>query len=240
MAPTSEINQDILPIQLPMQSIHMSRRRTSRIMTRSETTAAGSAHKHIELDISSPTVSTFEEQAHHQLSMLARLSRMITRAGKEERLHYHHNGGPHQHHHHHHHHHRHSHGHGHSPTTPPSLKKQLFAKATVVTLEKKYATVHWAGEFSNGLSLLMMIASDVCATPSPSSFCLSLPSLIKRKKKKRKQRKKRLANSISYLFLASFFSCGILPFLFSEHPSPKEASFPCTFLSRTHFKVLCD
>ncbi|KAF9315876.1 hypothetical protein BG003_002564 [Podila horticola] len=121
MAPTSEINQDILPIQLPMQSIHMSRRRTSRIMTRSETTAAGSAHKHIELDISSPTVSTFEEQAHHQL-----------------------------------------HGHGHSPTTPPSLKKQLFAKATVVTLEKKYATVHWAAEF-------------YCTITSP---CFALPLLL--------------------------------------------------------------
>jgi hypothetical protein len=26
-----------------------------------------------------------------------------------------------------------------------ALRKQLFGKATVVTLEKKYATVHWAG-----------------------------------------------------------------------------------------------
>ncbi|KAG0067133.1 hypothetical protein BGZ92_005178 [Podila epicladia] len=143
MAPPSDLNQDVLPIQLPMQSIHMSRRRTSRIMTRSETAAVGS-FKHVELDISSPTVSTFEEQPHHQLSMLARLSRMITRAGKEERLHYHPYGGPHQHHHHHHH--RHSHSHSHNAATSPSLKKQLFSKATVVTLEKKYATVHWAVE----------------------------------------------------------------------------------------------
>ncbi|KAF9378604.1 hypothetical protein CPB97_009480 [Podila verticillata] len=162
MAPPSELNQDILPIQLPMQPIHMSRRRTSRIMTRSETAAVGSAHKHIELDISSPTVSTFEEQSHHQLSMLARLSRMITRAGKEERLHYHPNGGPHQHHHHHHHHRRHSHSHSHGSTSPPSLKKQLFAKATVVTLEKKYATVHWAAEF-------------YCTITSP---CFALPLLL--------------------------------------------------------------
>lgn len=169
MAPPSELNQDILPIQLPMQPIHMSRRRTSRIMTRSETAAVGSAHKHIELDISSPTVSTFEEQSHHQLSMLARLSRMITRAGKEERLHYHPNGGPHQHHHHHHHHRRHSHSHSHGSTSPPSLKKQLFAKATVVTLEKKYATVHWAGEFN----IILSVMTYLCSLLSPAPLLLT-------------------------------------------------------------------
>lgn len=173
MAPPSELNQDILPIQLPMQSIHMSRRRTSRIMTRSETAAAGSAHKHIQLDIASPTVSTFEEQPHHQLSMLARLSRMITRAGKEERLHYHPNGGPHQHHHHQHHHHRrHSHSHSHGSTTSPSLKKQLFSKATVVTLEKKYATVHWAGEFNKILLMMTCLCSLVFPPFSPFFFAL--------------------------------------------------------------------
>ncbi|KAG0362797.1 hypothetical protein BG005_004174 [Podila minutissima] len=157
MTPPSDLNQDVLPIQLPMQSIHMSRRRISRIMTRSETAAVGT-FKHIELDVSSPTVSTFEEQPPHQLSMLARFSRMITRAGKEERLHYHPNGGPHQHHHHH----RHSHSHSHNATTPLSLKKQLFAKATVVTLEKKYATVHWAAEF-------------YCTITSP---CFALPLFL--------------------------------------------------------------
>ncbi|KAF9429981.1 hypothetical protein BGZ94_008786 [Podila epigama] len=171
MAPPSETGQDVLPIQLPMQPMHYSRRRTSRIMTRSET-AALEGYRHVQLNLSTMEEQK-QEQQHpypHQMSALARLSRLITRAGKEERLHYHPNGGPHQQHHRHHHSHhshRHSYSHSHShshglPHPPLSLKKQLFSKATVVTLEQKYSTVHWAAEF-------------YCTITSP---CFALPLLL--------------------------------------------------------------
>ncbi|KAG0252672.1 hypothetical protein BG011_006852 [Mortierella polycephala] len=170
MAPF-EIQQEVLPIQLPMQPMNISRRRASRTVPRSDVIAAlntSSDNSHANNGFTSTTVvendsytipgssgtrvGTEPVEAVYT-SPLAWLSRVITKAGQDERLHYHPNGS------HHHHHHNHNHSHqqhsrslsqGHHPgqlsATAP-LRKQLFSKATVVTLEKKYSTVHWAAEF---------------------------------------------------------------------------------------------
>ncbi|KAF9915533.1 hypothetical protein BX616_005961 [Lobosporangium transversale] len=176
--PPFELQQEVLPLQLPIQPLNISRRRTSRTVSRSDALAAVANSIAInpttsrdgfvignEIDpkyinnnasstLSSPTTSYGPESTavatsvvdskDAYISPLAWLSRVITKAGQDERLHYHSNG---QHHHHHHHHcHHRSHVIEKEATNLP-LKRQLFTKATVVTLEKKYATVHWAAEF---------------------------------------------------------------------------------------------
>ncbi|KAF9576503.1 hypothetical protein EC968_007981 [Mortierella alpina] len=132
--------------------------------------ATGGASNGIIMHPSLPSVGPSESQS--RASPLTWLSRVITKAGQDERLHYHPHGQHHHSHHHHNHHHHHHHhhqqhtrspsaGHGHvSPKAP--LVQQLFSKATVVTLEKKYATVHWAAEF-------------YCTISSP---CFALPVLL--------------------------------------------------------------
>ncbi|KAF9131931.1 hypothetical protein BGW39_001097 [Mortierella sp. 14UC] len=182
-------SSEVLPIQLPMQPINMSRRRTSRIIPRSDIIAAA-ATTTVDIDtfkISTTRAAHVDGVDDHALSLLggsgiptssgagspesthssnsnslnpsplAWLSRIILKAEKNERLHYHSNGR-------HHHHHHHGHGHGHRRTLSSStpLIKQLFSKATVVTLEKKYATVQWAAEF-------------YCTISSP---CFALPILL--------------------------------------------------------------
>ncbi|CAO3567381.1 unnamed protein product [Mortierella alpina] len=197
--PPFETQQEVLPIQLPIQPLNMSRRRVSRVISKSDATAAtslptnGSATHNSAApaslaDISveksskpaasgasngavhaSPPASAGPLESQSRTSPLTWLSRVITKAGQDERLHYHPHGQHHHSHHHHHHHHSHHHqhgrsssvGHGHvSPSTP--LVQQLFSKATVVTLERKYATVHWAAEF-------------YCTISSP---CFALPLLL--------------------------------------------------------------
>ncbi|KAF9111644.1 hypothetical protein BGX27_004624 [Mortierella sp. AM989] len=162
--PSFEIQREVLPIQLPMQPLNMSRRRASRTITRSEAIAAGVAvngdsdishHPSMDGAVLSGVSGTNSEDAY--TSPLTWLSRVITKAGQDERLHYHANG----HHHHHHHHHHHSRSSSLSTSNVP-LRKQLFTKATVVTLEKKYATVNWAAEF-------------YCTISSP---CFALPLLL--------------------------------------------------------------
>ncbi|KAF9198931.1 hypothetical protein BGZ49_000127 [Haplosporangium sp. Z 27] len=162
-----ELQREVLPIQLPMQPLNMSRRRASRTISRSEAIAAG-VIQHDNVDLTSiDELSALHEvsgssnnnnvSSNPYTSPLTWLSRVITKAGRDERLHYHTNG--------HHHHHHHHHGHGHSRSLSTSnlpLKKQLFSKATVVTLEKKYATVNWAAEF-------------YCTISSP---CFALPLLL--------------------------------------------------------------
>ncbi|KAF9984011.1 hypothetical protein BGZ75_004414 [Mortierella antarctica] len=177
--PPFETQQEVLPIQLPIQPLNMSRRRVSRVIPKPDAVAATSSSASgsvtnsaaaampasvagISVGKSSKPAASgasnngvkplapasagpLEGQSH--ASPLTWLSRVITKAGQDERLHYHPHG---QHHHSHNHHHHHQHsrspsaaGHGHvSPSAP--LVQQLFSKATVVTLEKKYATVHWA------------------------------------------------------------------------------------------------
>ncbi|KAI8362266.1 hypothetical protein B0O80DRAFT_435438 [Mortierella sp. GBAus27b] len=176
--PSSIELQDVLPIQ-PMV---IPRRRASRatvvslppsgINTDTDLLLKGSGHSAVD-SISSPIYSPLspavieEESSKSYTSPLAWLSRVITKAGQDERLHYHSHGHHHHHHHHHHQHRRHSRSHSHShhhhhhdPSAP--LRKQLFSKATVVTLEKKYATVQWAAEF-------------YCTISSP---CFALPVLL--------------------------------------------------------------
>ncbi|KAF9962022.1 hypothetical protein BGZ72_000089 [Mortierella alpina] len=193
--PPFETQQEVLPIQLSIQPLNMSRRRGSRAIARSDTiagtsSASGSVNNNtaIPATVASisvekgskpaaggasnttlhplPLASAGPLETQSRASPLTWLSRVITKAGQDERLHYHPHG---QHHHHHHHHHNHHHqhsrspsaGHGHvSPSAP--LVQQLFSKATVVTLEKKYATVHWAAEF-------------YCTISSP---CFALPILL--------------------------------------------------------------
>ncbi|KAF8924598.1 hypothetical protein EDD21DRAFT_418091 [Dissophora ornata] len=217
MAPF-ELQQEVLPIHLPMQPLNISRRRTSRIITRSDTAAAVAAATSSGVAVTSDQIemmkmmgskpasgsdsvsytiqslspvagstgpmpssgtaaasesSSSTESTHTYTSPLAWLSRVITKAGRDERLHYHPNG---QHHHSHGyntrsqshlhghqqlHSHSHSHHHHHHSSSS-SLSKQLFSKATVVTLEQKYATVHWAAEF-------------YCTISSP---CFALPLLL--------------------------------------------------------------
>ncbi|KAG0359301.1 hypothetical protein BC939DRAFT_457672 [Gamsiella multidivaricata] len=207
--PPFELQQEVLPIQLPMQPLNISRRRASRAialglpslntaaisandieneMWGSKSSASATADSvsysiHSPSSLSSTTnVPLWNTKAGHgtgpgtgpptmssrentYTSPLTWLSRVITKAGRDERLHYHSNG-----HHHHHHHHGHTRSHSHSlhhhhhqqlsPSAP--LTKQLFSKATVVTLERKYATVHWAAEF-------------YCTISSP---CFALPLLL--------------------------------------------------------------
>lgn len=155
----------MLPIQLPMQPINMSRRRTSRIIPRSDIIAAATTatvdidtlkdHTNTNTLGGSGTISAAAASApssgagssesgkssnnNMNASPLTWLSRIILKAEKNERLHYHSNG------HHHHHHHHHHHGHRRTLSSSQPLIKQLFTKATVVTLEQKYATVQWAG-----------------------------------------------------------------------------------------------
>ncbi|KAF9093452.1 hypothetical protein BGX23_003324 [Mortierella sp. AD031] len=170
----------------------MSRRRTSRIIPRSDLVVAAAT---IDIDsvkprassdnnhtivspsstslgrseISATTTTTAKATAsgagsseQPMASPLTWLSRIILKAEKNERLHYHPNGHSHHHHHHHHHHHGRSHGHRRTLSSSQPLIKQLFSKATVVTLEKKYATVQWAAEF-------------YCTISSP---CFALPVLL--------------------------------------------------------------
>ncbi|KAF9937691.1 hypothetical protein BGZ65_001138 [Modicella reniformis] len=188
-----ELQQEVLPIQLPMQPLNMSRRRASRSTVGVAAAAAAPESSNETSDnatvavaindvgnnkASGPATESGSYTVHptsapeaggnessSYTSPLAWLSRVITKAGQEERLHYHANG----HHHHnrsHHHAHgyqplHHSHSHHHQDPSVP-LQKQLFSKATVVTLEKKYATVHWAAEF-------------YCTITSP---CFALPVLL--------------------------------------------------------------
>ncbi|KAG0327922.1 hypothetical protein BGZ99_006594 [Dissophora globulifera] len=215
--PPLELQQEVLPIRLPIQPLALSRRRTSRAIARSDAAAlaatagisssssnSGDTIDPVELKkarkkpatdgsslssttttslpratipttttgqgvefdtMSSPSATSTAESAF--TSPLTWLSRLITKAGQDERLHYHPNG---QHQHslngryqplHHHSHHHHHHHHHHSNSSAP-LAKQLFSKATVVTLEPKYATVHWAAEF-------------YCTISSP---CFALPLLL--------------------------------------------------------------
>ncbi|KAG0270595.1 hypothetical protein BGZ95_001628 [Linnemannia exigua] len=177
-------SSEVLPIQLPMQPINMSRRRTSRIIPHSDIIAAAATAtvdidtlKSTHLDGTNNTShvlsslggsalsssgagsseSTHSNSSNSNLnpSPLAWLSRIILKAEKNERLHYHSNGR-------HHHHHHHGHGHRRTLSSSTPLIKQLFSKATVVTLEKKYATVQWAAEF-------------YCTISSP---CFALPILL--------------------------------------------------------------
>ncbi|KAF9427832.1 hypothetical protein BGZ76_002172 [Entomortierella beljakovae] len=114
MPPSIDLQRDVLPIQLPMQPINLSRRRASR------TEANGpfpSGTNEVNSKVSSLDGAS---EVAFTSSPLAWLSRVITKAGRDERRNA-----------------------SHSSTTLP-LKKQLFSKATVVTLEKKYATVSWA------------------------------------------------------------------------------------------------
>ncbi|OAQ33325.1 hypothetical protein K457DRAFT_15360 [Linnemannia elongata AG-77] len=176
-------SSEVLPIQLPMQPINMSRRRTSRIIPHSDIIAVA-ATATVDIDTlkdltntntlgGSRMISTVAASApssgagssesgnsnnsNINASPLTWLSRIILKAEKNERLHYHSNGR-----HHHHHHHHHHHGHRRTLSSSQPLIKQLFTKATVVTLEQKYATVQWAAEF-------------YCTISSP---CFALPILL--------------------------------------------------------------
>ncbi|KAF8933359.1 hypothetical protein BGZ47_010893 [Haplosporangium gracile] len=175
-------SSEVLPIQLPMQPINMSRRRTSRVIPLSDIIAAATTTT-IDIDTlkDNTTLSSLgrpgkisaaaalapssgagsSESGNSSTinaSPLTWLSRIILKAEKNERLHYHSNGR----HHHHHHHHHHGHGHRRTLSSSQPLIKQLFSKATVVTLEQKYATVLWAAEF-------------YCTISSP---CFALPVLL--------------------------------------------------------------
>ncbi|KAF9579183.1 hypothetical protein BGW38_004655, partial [Lunasporangiospora selenospora] len=142
--PPNDFQQEALPIQLPHQPLSTPRNRRPTVSFASGTVeTSGSMPAAPGLDSASssmPTRKSLEEGSSGSgpVSSLAWLSRVITKAGQDERLHYHPNGQrQHCHHHHHHHHH-------HNAVDTLPLRKQLFSKANVVTLEKKYATVHWA------------------------------------------------------------------------------------------------
>ncbi|KAG9326555.1 hypothetical protein KVV02_001482 [Mortierella alpina] len=118
--PPFETQQEVLPIQLPIQPLNMSRRRVSRVIPKPDAVSATS---------SSASGSVTNSAAAAMPASVAGIS--VEKSSKPA-------------------------------ASGASNNGQLFSKATVVTLEKKYATVHWAAEF-------------YCTISSP---CFALPVLL--------------------------------------------------------------
>ncbi|KAF9909188.1 hypothetical protein EC991_008948 [Linnemannia zychae] len=115
-----------------MQPINMSRRRTSHIIPRSDIIAAA-ATTTVDIDAFKSSAAAAHVNGPNNYALSSLGGSGISSSSS---------------------------GSGPSDSTP--LIKQLFSKATVVTLEKKYATVQWAAEF-------------YCTISSP---CFALPILL--------------------------------------------------------------